>query len=46
MPILPNLLAKEKYLTFKDIYPMGMLKGTTAHSLDLLNVTSISDRAW
>ena len=34
---------KDNYLIFKEVGPMGSLTGETADSLDLLDVTSISD---
>lgn len=38
-----KLAGKDNYLIFKEVSPMGKLTGETAHSLDLLDVTSISD---
>ena len=38
-----KLAGKDNYLIFKEVSPMGKLAGKTSHSLDLLDVTSISD---
>ena len=38
-----KLAGKDNYLIFKEVSPMGKLTGKTGHSLDLLDVTSISD---